>query len=216
MRQNQVRFWVVLALLVGTALFLRSRSHAENLPARQALASFPARVADWTSRGDILISDDIRKILGEGDFMQRVYARSPGEPPIEFFLAYFPSQRTGSSFHSPKNCLPGSGWEPVESSHIPLRRADGQVVLVNRYILQRGSNRLFVLYWYQSQGRAVASEYWAKFYQVMDAIGKNRTDGALVRVSTPQALGESVESSQKRAMAYAEEIVPILPQFIPE
>lgn len=215
MNQGQARFWIVLVLLVGAAAFLHSRSRAESLPARHELASFPTRIADWTSR-EVVISDDIRKILGNGDFLQRMYARSPHEPPIDFFLAYFPSQRTGSSIHSPKNCLPGSGWDPVESSHIPLRRPDGTVSSVNRYILQRGTNRLLVLYWYQSQGRAVASEYWAKFYQVVDAISQNRTDGALVRVITAQVPGESIDSAQSRAVTFAQAVIPFLPGFIPK
>jgi EpsI family protein len=215
MRRNHVQFWIVLVLLVGTAVFLHLRSRAESLPAHHELSSFPTRIADWTSR-DVVIPDDIRKVLGNGDFLERIYARSPDEPPIDFFLAYFPSQRTGSSIHSPKNCLPGSGWEPVESSHIPLRQPDGKAIVVNRYVLQKGSTRLLVLYWYQSQGRAVASEYWAKFYLVVDAIGKNRTDGALVRVVTAQAPGETIDSSQSRAVTFAQAIIPVLPGFIPK
>jgi len=215
MRQGQARFWIVLALLVGAAVFLRSRSRAESLPARRELSSFPTQIDGWTSR-DVVISDDIRRILGNGDFLQRIYGRSPDEPPIDFLLAYFPTQRTGSTIHSPKNCLPGSGWEPIESSHTALQVPSGKSILVNRYTLQRGSSKLLVLYWYQSQGRSVASEYWAKFYLVVDAIGRNRSDGALVRVITVQAPSESIESSQSRAITFAKAIIPILPGFVPE
>jgi EpsI family protein len=215
MRHNQARFWIVLALLLGAAAFLHSRSRAETLPARRDLDSFPNQLGDWTGR-QIYIADDIRKILGDGDFLQRIYTRSPSEPAVELFLAYFPSQRTGSTIHSPKNCLPGSGWEPLESSHIALQGPSGKSILANRYILQRGSSKLLVLYWYQSQGRAVASEYWAKFYLVVDTISHNRSDGALVRVITAQAPGESIESSQARDVTFAETVIPILPAFVPE
>jgi len=215
MQRNQVRFWIVLALVVGAAVFLRSRSRAESLPMHRELSAFPTRIADWTSR-EVVISDDIRRILGEGEFLERIYGRSPTEPPIDFLLAYFPTQRTGSSVHSPKNCLPGSGWEPIESSHTALQGPSGKSILVNRYILQRGGSKLLVLYWYQSQGRSVASEYWAKFYLVVDAIGRNRSDGALVRIITAQAPGESIESSQSRAVTFAETTIPILPGFVPE
>ena len=215
MRYNQARFWIVLALLLSAAAFLHSRSRAETLPPHRDLDSFPIQLGDWTGR-QIYIADDIRKILGNGYFLQRMYTRSPSEPPVELFLAYFPSQRTGSTIHSPKNCLPGSGWEPLESSHIPLQGPGGKNIVANRYILQRGNSRLLVLYWYESQGRAIASEYWAKFYLVVDTISHNRSDGALVRFITAQAPGESIETSQSRAVTFAQAVVPILPGFIPE
>jgi EpsI family protein len=214
MRQGQARFWIVLALLVGAAVFLRSRSRAESLPARRELPSFPTQIDGWTSR-DVVISDDIRRILGNGDFLQRIYGRSPDEPPIDFLLAYFPTQRTGSSIHSPKNCLPGSGWEPIESSHTALQVPSGKSILVNRYILQRGSSKLLVLYWYQSQGRSVASEYWAKFYLVVDAIGRNRSDGALVRIITSMGRDEGPANAQQRAIEFTAHILPLLDTYVP-
>jgi EpsI family protein len=212
--RGQTRFWVALLLLVGTTVFLRSRSGAENLPPRTALDSFPTQLGDWQGR-QIYIAEDIRKILGDGDFMQRVFRRSPAEPSMELFIAYFPTQRTGSTIHSPKNCLPGSGWVPVESFHVPLLRPDGKVVSVNRYVIQRGSNRQLVMYWYQAHERVVASEYWAKVYTVADAIHLNRTDGALVRVITPMMENEGSADAQKRADEFIQLILPILPEFVP-
>jgi EpsI family protein len=215
MRTTQARFWIVLALLLGAAAFLHSRSRPETLPPHRDLDAFPIQLGDWTGR-QIYIADDIRQILGNGDFLQRIYTRSANEPAVEFFLAYFPSQRTGSTIHSPKNCLPGSGWEPLESSHTALPGPGGKSIVANRYVLQKGGRRLLVLYWYQSQGRAVASEYWAKFYLVVDTIRHNRSDGALVRVITAQAPEESIEASQARAVTFAEKVIPLLPGFVPE
>ena len=162
-----------------------------------------------------MISEETRKILGDGEFLHRVYRSSQDEPAVEFFLAFFPSQRTGSSIHSPKNCLPGAGWVPVESSHIPLRDSDGKTISVNRFIIARGPDRQLVLYWYQSHGRVVASEYWAKFYLVADAIHLNRSDGSLVRVITPLTRSESLESGQQRAVEFAQAILPVLDNYIP-
>ena len=209
-----LRFWVVVLLLLATAGFLRSRSGAENLPPRQELASFPLQIGDWKGR-EILIADDIRKILGDGDFMQRSYYRSSSEPAIDLFIGYFPTQRTGSSIHSPKNCLPGAGWVPVESRNVALLWPDGKTGLVNRYVIQKGLNRQLVLYWYQSHDRVVASEYWAKFYMIVDAIQLNRTDGALVRFITPLAPGESADEGQKRILACTQQVLPLLRPFIP-
>jgi EpsI family protein len=215
MRRNQVRFWIVLTLLFSAAAFLHTRSRAETLPPRLVLDSFPSRLGDWTSR-QIYIADDIRKILGDGDFLQRVYTRSPSEPAMELFLAYFPSQRTGSTIHSPRNCLPGAGWVPVDASQVPLRQPDGKIAFVNRYIIQKGMSRQLVLYWYQSHGRLVASEYWAKFYLVADAISMNRTDGALVRIITALPSGENVDHAQQRAMEFTQLVLPNLHSFVPQ
>jgi EpsI family protein len=147
--------------------------------------------------------------------MQRIFRRSQHEPHMELFVAYFPTQRTGSTIHSPKNCLPGSGWVPVESVQVPLRRPDGTVVSVNRYVIQKGNNRQLVMYWYQAHERVVASEYWAKAYMVADAIRLNRTDGALVRVITPMMGSEGSSEAQARTGEFLQQLLPRLPEFIP-
>ena len=109
---------------------------------------------------------------------------NPANRYIDLFLAYFPSQRTGNTMHSPQNCLPGAGWSMSGHRHIQIAGPSGPLI-VNLYIISKGTDRQVVLYWYQAHGRVVASEYWAKVYLVTDAISMNRTDGSLVRVITP-------------------------------
>lgn len=147
--------------------------------------------------------------------MQRIFYRSPEDPAIELFIAYFPSQRTGSTIHSPKNCLPGSGWVPVESLHIPVTRPDGSEISVNRYIIQKSNSRRLVIYWYQAHDRVVASEYWAKVFMVADAFRLNRTDGALIRAITSLTESETPADGQKRVEAFLASVFPILPEYIP-
>lgn len=156
------------------------------------------------------------EVLGPGEFLSRIYNSSATEPYIDLFLAYFPSQKTGDTIHSPKNCLPGAGWTPIESGRMQLERPDGSAIDANRYLLEKGDSRLLVLYWYQSHGRAVASEYWAKYYLVADAIRMNRTDGALVRVITPVISGESVAAAERRAVGFNNNLVPFLDRYIPD
>jgi len=215
MRNAYLRLAVVLILLVGTAAFLRSRSRAEDLPPRTELDQFPEQLGEWQGK-QIYIADDIRKILGDGDFMQRIFRRSAEDTPIELFVAYFPSQRTGSTIHSPKNCLPGSGWVPVESLHVPVTRPDGTVISVNRYVIQKSNARRLVVYWYQAHDRVVASEYWAKVFMVGDAFRLNRTDGALVRVITSLDESETPKEGQQRIERLLASIFPVLPKFIPK
>ena len=209
-----IRMFPIVVLLAGAGLFLHSRSQPELLPPHDPLASFPSRVGDWQGR-DLALSPNIRQVLGEGDFLVRVYGRTPDEPFLDLFLAFFPSQRAGSTIHSPQNCLPGAGWLPVESGKIKLLRPDGKTITVNRYLIGKGLERRLVLYWYQAHGRVVASEYWAKFYLVADAIRMNRSDGALVRITTPVAPQESVESGERRAVEFAQQILPTLDDYFP-
>lgn len=211
----QLRFWAVVLVMALTALFLHNRSRAEILPPRPPLHQFPAQFDDWHSR-TVVIEPEILEILGDGEFLQRVYYRGSQGEVFDLFLAYFPSQRTGSTIHSPKNCLPGAGWAPLESNRIPLTWPDGRSFLVNEYIIGRGLDRQVAIYWYQAHGRAVASEYWAKFYLVADAIRMNRSDGALVRVLTPVRAGESLDDARRRAHGFATRLLPFLSEHIPD
>jgi EpsI family protein len=134
---------------------------------------------------------------------------------VDLYLAYFPTQRTGDTIHSPRNCLPGGGWVPIESGQIRIALPSQSSISVNRYIITKAADRKLVLYWYQAHGRAVASEYRAKFYLIADAIRMNRTDGSLVRIVTSIADGEESRAAQARAVIFAEQIIPELDRFMP-
>ncbi len=212
---NWGRFLAAAGLLAATVFLLQVRGRFEQIPARQALEKLPKEFSGWMSR-DLSILPEVRQVLGDGDFLSRVYGRTPEEPGLELFIAYFASQRTGTAIHSPRNCLPGAGWTPVESSRILIPRAGGEPVIANRYLIARGMERKVVVYWYQSNRRAIASEYWAKFYLVTDSIRLNRSDGSLVRVITQLARGESLEHGERRAVAFAQELAPHLTAHIPQ
>jgi EpsI family protein len=211
-RDFLTRFSLVLALFVGTACVLFARP-AERVPVSEPLAQFPTRIGEWTGT-DIPIPPDTREVLGPGDFLERAYLSS-NSLPVELFVAYFPSQSAGDTIHSPKNCLPGSGWIPVQSSYVWLALVPSERVQVNRYVIVKGHSRQLVMYWFQAHGRVVASEYWAKIYLVADAIRMNRTDGALVRLVTPILTNEADEQAMTRLTELASEIVLKLPRFIP-
>ena len=213
MKMKLIRFLVVVILLAGTGVFLRARDRGEALPAHQPLAEFPKEAGAWRGE-DVPLQPEVKEILGDGDFLVRFY-RAPEQPYIDFFLAYFPTQRTGSTIHSPQNCLPGAGWSPLNFTRITLPFAGPGEQKVNRYVISKGLDRQLVLYWYQSNGRVVASEYWAKIFLVADSIHRNRSDGALLRVVTPIARGESEASAEQRALNFVSEIYPQLDRFIP-
>lgn len=207
-----LRFVPAALLIGGTALYLHGRGQSEGLPPRKELAGFPMRVGNWNGVA-LRISPEVREVLGPGDYIERIYESDQGS--LDLFLAYFPSQRTGDTIHSPKNCLPGNGWAPVEAARMQLALPGGRAITVNHYVIGKGLDRQVVLYWYQAHGRVEASEYAAKFYLVADAIRLHRTDGSLVRIITPVADGESLDRGQGRAAQFAEQILPVLDDYIP-
>lgn len=206
----------MVLLLAATALFLHARSRNEFLPAREPMASFPWQLGDWTG-SNVEIPTDVRSVLGPGDFLLRVYRDSAlTQPPVDLFFAYFPSQRAGDTIHSPKNCLPGAGWSPVESGRITISFPGHAPFPANRYVIAKGTDRELVIYWYWAHNRGLASEYWAKFYLVADSIRLNRSDGSLIRVTTPLARGEDIGGAQQRLLSFAANVVPVLNQYVPQ
>ena len=208
------RFWIAATLLACTTLLLNARNRAEIIPARQPLGSFPRTLGDWTS-SDVPISQEVRDILGPGDFLLRDYQDPAGGADVALFIAYFPSQRSGDAIHSPKNCLPGAGWVPVRSDRISVAVPGHAPFMANRYLIAKGENRQLVLYWYLAHDRAVASEYAAKFYLVADSIRERRSDGSLIRVTTGLANNESLESAQQRLLILAGDVVPLVSSYVP-
>ena len=213
MKQNLSRFIAVMVLLLAATLFLQARKRPESTPVSEKLAAFPISMNGWNGR-DIPIDQETLNVLKAGDTLERVYTNEARRSYVDLFIGYFPTQRTGAQIHSPKNCLPGAGWAPVEAGSITFD-ANGTQINANRYVIGKGTQRNLVLYWYQSHGRAIASEYSAKFYLVADSIRLNRTDAALVRVIAPLAQGESTATGEARAIEFAKIVVPQLPRFIP-
>jgi EpsI family protein len=208
------RFWTVVLLLAGTVLILHARGYADRIPVSEPLARIPTVIGKWTG-SDVPIDQETLDVLGAGDFLSRVYTKDGGGQSIGLFIGYFPTQRTGVTMHSPKNCLPGAGWAFESSRYLDLSDANGKAHRVGEFIITNGENRQFVIYWYQAHGRSVASEYLAKIYMVTDAIRMNRTDGALVRVIAPIDPREGASAAKARAEAFVAELAPMLPRFIP-
>lgn len=209
------RFWTVVLLLAGTLGILLARGNSDRIPASEPMSQFPREIAEWTGF-DSPIDKETLDVLGAGDFLSRIYAQAGGKAPVGLFIAYFPTQRTGVTIHSPKHCLPGAGWVFESSQYVDLNDANGKAHRVGEYIISNGDDRQFVVYWYQAHGRSVANEYLAKIYMVSDAMRMNRTDGALVRVTTPISAGEDASAARARAEAFTAQLAPMLPRFIPD
>lgn len=209
------RFALAAGLIAVTAILLQARGHTEIVPPHQPLASFPEQLGNWSGT-DIALDKDTLAVLGPGDFMERVYEDPSGKSPVfDLFLAYFASQRTGDTIHSPQNCLPGAGWNPDQKQIVTLSLPGHPPFPAKRYVISKGESRRLVLYWYWAHDRGVASEYWAKFYLVKDAIRMNRSDGALVRITIVMLPGESPDAAEQRVLPFAAQVAPLLNQYIP-
>ncbi len=215
MKNSLARFIFAALLIATTAIFLRAHTRNEVFPPRLELKSFPAELGPWTGI-DVSIDNDVLQVLGPGDFLLRVYTNpDKTDSYVDLFIAYFRSQRTGDTIHSPKNCLPGAGWAPVESTRVTLSIPGHAPFRANRYVIARGDSRQVVLYWYWAHNRGVASEYWAKYYLVADSIKLNRSDGSLVRITTPLNPGETADAAQQRLLPFVTDVVPQLDAYIP-
>ncbi len=210
-----LRFVLAAALIAVTAILLQARTYSEVIPPHLPLSSFPTQLANWDST-EIVQDKQTLEVLGPGDFLERVYQDPNGKlPSVDLFLAYFPSQRTGETPHSPQHCLPGSGWNPEENVRLTLSLPGREPFPANRYVISKGDARRLVLYWFWAHDRGVASEYWAKFYLVKDAIRMNRSDGSLVRLVTPMFPGETPDAAQRRILPFTSAVVPLLDDYIP-
>lgn len=200
------------ALLLVQAALLYSAIRPEAIPPGTPLAQVPKTIGPWQFAGDGVIDQETLDILKADDILNRIYTAGPRAAYI--FVAAFRSQRNGKAPHSPKNCLPGSGWEPLNSGEITVETGTSAPITVNRYIVARGEQRSLVLYWYQSRGRAVASEYAAKFWVMADAIRLNRTDTALVRVVVP-IVDRDEDAATRTATDFVKSFYGTLRQYLP-
>jgi EpsI family protein len=171
------------ALIIVQGTLIHNAIRPEAIPAGLPLSQMPTTLGAWQETEEGVVDADTREILKADDLLNRFYVSN--RTGANLFIAAFRSQRNGKSPHSPKNCLPGSGWTPLTSDEIAIDVGRGAPIEVNRYVVAHGDERSLVLYWYQSRDRTVASEYKAKFWVVVDAMRLNRTDTALVRVVVP-------------------------------
>ncbi|MHB8499938.1 MAG: exosortase C-terminal domain/associated protein EpsI [Candidatus Acidiferrales bacterium] len=206
-----LRASVAAVVLVGGILATHSFRPKGAAGLQRPLREFPSAIG--LSHGENRpFETEVVHAIGADDYLNRVYLGST--PPIELYIGYYRDQRSGERIHSPKNCLPSSGWEPIHSSRVQIGTADGVPVVVNGYLVAQGRKRDMVLYWYQSHGRVVASEYLAKFLLIADGLKNRPTDGAMVRIWTTAADGET--SAQARAVDFAQRVYPQLEEFLPD
>ncbi|MFN7996008.1 MAG: EpsI family protein [Bryobacteraceae bacterium] len=211
---NKYTAALTAVLLVQATLFYVA-SRSEAIPDGRPLESFPSGIGDFQLIQSIPIEQEVRDQLRADDLLNRFYTKAGTRVGVNMFVAYFKTQRTGQSPHSPKNCLPGTGWEPESTGFINVPvSGEAQPIRINRYIVSRGDEHSLVLYWYQNQRRVIATEFSARLWLVMDSIRYHRSDTALVRVTVP-VINNDTPSATNLAVSFVQSMFPVLKNYLP-
>ena len=210
-------FMAALSILLAMAIVAQILPHREEIvPERERFLFFPSDIGDWRGRVDRLEQIYIDALKFD-DYLLSDYTDGQGDS-INLYAAYYASQRKGASVHSPKSCLPGGGWRIQEFSQREITGPGigARPLPVNRSLIQMGEERLLVYYWFQQRGRLMTNEYLVKWFLFWDALTRQRTDGALVRVTTPVALGSDGTAEDQRLTEFVNVIARPLERFVPD
>ena len=202
--------WIPAAAFGAGCLLLLSVQRQKVMPLREPLETLPAEFAGY--RGvDEVISEEEQQVAGMSDYVLRSFVR---DSLIAFsvYVGYYEQQTQGRTIHSPRNCLPGAGWEALSASREPVAVGTDSV-LINRYELANGDLRALVYYWYQGRGRVESSEYKVKWDLLRDAALSGRSEEALVRIVVP--INGLIEDPDALARKIAAEMVPQVERRLP-
>jgi exosortase D (VPLPA-CTERM-specific) len=206
---------VALTVFAAMTAYSLGQSRAEEIvPDRLDLNHFPLLVGAWQGTPDTLESIYIDALKFD-DYMIANYKR--GSDHLNFYIAWYGSQRSGQSAHSPRSCIPGGGWRihSIDQMHLDDLYLGSRPLMTNRAVIQKGEARQVVYYWFQQRGRVVTNEYLVKWYLFVDALLHNRTDGALVRLTIPLGRGQSLQEADAQAGDFMRRILPRMNDFIP-
>jgi EpsI family protein len=208
-----VRALILAAAIAAAGLYAAQTAGAEAPIDKPALAALPTTLGAWTAASDTPLDAASLEILKVDDYLNRTYAGPDGRR-VNLYVGYWASQRQGDSIHSPQNCLPGSGWQPVESSRMTLP-VDQRQIPVTRYLIERGGERQLAYYWFQGRGRITADEYANKLWLLVDAARLHRSNGALVRVMTPLTRADRGEAAGAAMETFVRQVFPRLEHYLP-
>lgn len=211
------RALIVFVLLAGGAGVIAQAERTESVPIRSSFTLFPMQIGEWRGVQEPAFEPRVLEVLGVNDYLTRAYFRSD-KAGVGLYIGYWESQRQGDTIHSPLNCMPGAGWTPISKTYLEVASGTGNDrIEVNRYLVRKGLDSQLILYWYQSHGRAVASEYWSRFFLIRDAVRMNRTDGSIVRVIAPVRtdLENAEASAEQIASQFVTALFPVLRTYLP-
>ena len=200
---DRVRFAPAALLGVGCLLISGAREQ-RKMPPRTDMAAIVMSAPGYTFR-DAVVPAEEQRIAGMSNYVMRMFERGPKDPGFSVYVGYYDYQVQGKTIHSPKNCLPGAGWEAVENGTRTLTADDGRAVTVNRYFAAHTEQRAqaMIYYWYEGRGRVEANEYRVKWNLLKDAALHGRTEEALVRIVVPIVVPAGVRDPNNAAVLAA-------------
>lgn len=204
---------IILGVAVAAGLL---PERTEVPPPRKDFGDFPLELGEWKGKGGQLESIYIDALKFD-DYVIADFT-GPSAAPINFYAAYYASQKKGESAHSPRTCIPGGGWEitSLEQRTIPNAEVAGKPLKVNRAVIQLGDTKQLVYYWFQQRGRVITNEYLVKWFLFWDALTRNRTDGALVRLTTLVLPGQDIIKADAALSSFAAMAAKPLGAYIPD
>lgn len=205
---------ILTAVLVLQLFLTYGMSRKEVVPRNRPITDFTNHFGDWTMFREGIVDKDTQDVLRADEVFTRNYVSPRFQVPANLFVAYFRTQRTGQTPHSPKNCLPGNGWIQSSSEILNIDVPGRAPIEVNHYLVAKGDEKSVVMYWYQSRDRVVASEYKSKIESVLDAIRYNRSDIAIVRVVIP-VIDNRVDDATKEGVEFIQSFFVPLRQHFP-
>jgi EpsI family protein len=205
------RLAIALVLILSTGIYTRGARDTEQPASRTSFDALSHSLGEYRGRQAPAFADDVVAQLGADDHVNRFYTPAAG-PAIALYAGYYASQRQGAAIHSPQNCLPGAGWQPIFADRAWLPTPQGSFE-VNRVVIEKGRDRQAVFYWYQGRGRITANEFANKGWLMLDAARLRRTDGGLVRLITPLTSGR--DEAFARLAQFSAVLIPTLWSYLP-
>lgn len=208
------RTFIAVAIMALTMACLKYLSHAEDIKSNKPFSTFPKVIGEWTGKED-RFDEKVYEVLGVDDSFLGHY-RTPDGRYVQLYVGFYQSQKEGELIHSPKNCMPGAGWKIFRTSieELPSTDVNPKKMKMIRLDLRKGDQRQIMLYWFQSRGRIITSEYMEKIYLVLDSIIRHRTDGSFVRLMAPVMDGNEQKTTGE-LKDFTELLIPILNEYIP-
>jgi exosortase D (VPLPA-CTERM-specific) len=213
---RQPIFVVAVILLGATLAISHTVDFREKIPTKKNLEQFPLKIGEWTADRRQAMAQKFIDVLDFSEYVIINY-QNLDEKKINFYVAYYESQRKGESIHSPATCLPGSGWSFDQSGTMKITGVPGinETYEVNRAVMQSGRNRQVTYYWFPVRGRILYNAYQLKIYNFWDSLTQQRTDGALVRLITSVYEDENLEDAEERLQSFVRDVAPVLEEYLP-